>query len=175
MVIQQAVDFGRRPSAVPVVERIAEVSAFRPTRAGTDLSRVGEDQRRAVWKREWKRLPSFTSCGCRSCCANRWPFPTSLKSAFSMAEESCRRVKRWRGRGPSRTLGWVGSPIGANKFRRLKGYKEIWQLGSVLAISSGVCNRVWFCSCLDRERRSITGQIESASQVAQPGTGRRAG
>jgi transposase-like protein len=56
-----------------------------------------------------------------------------IESAFSVAEELCRRVKRWR-EGDHRER-WAGSALllAETKFRRLKGYKEISQLVSALA------------------------------------------
>ena len=54
-------------------------------------------------------------------------------SAFSVAEELCRRVKRWR-EGDHRER-WAGSALllAESKFRRLKGYREIPQLVTALA------------------------------------------
>jgi putative transposase len=51
-----------------------------------------------------------------------------IESAFSVAEELCRRVKRWR-EGDHRER-WAGSALllAESKFRRVKGYKEIPQL-----------------------------------------------
>ena len=48
-----------------------------------------------------------------------------IESAFSVAEELCRRVKRWR-EGDHRER-WAGSALllAESKFRRVKGYKEI--------------------------------------------------
>jgi len=56
-----------------------------------------------------------------------------IESAFSVAEELCRRVKRWR-EGDHRER-WAGSALllAESKFRRVKGYREIPQLLSVLA------------------------------------------
>jgi transposase-like protein len=56
-----------------------------------------------------------------------------IESAFSVAEELCRRVKRWR-EGDHRER-WVGSALllAESKFRRVKGYREIPQLLSALA------------------------------------------
>jgi transposase-like protein len=56
-----------------------------------------------------------------------------IESAFSVAEELCRRVKRWRD-GDHRER-WAGSALllAESKFRRVKGYKEIPKLLSVLA------------------------------------------
>lgn len=51
-----------------------------------------------------------------------------IESAFSVAEELCRRVKRWR-EGDHRER-WAGSALllAESKFRRVKGYKEIPKL-----------------------------------------------
>jgi transposase-like protein len=48
-----------------------------------------------------------------------------IESAFSVAEDLCRRVKRWRD-GDHRER-WAGSALllAESKFRRVKGYKEI--------------------------------------------------
>ena len=56
-----------------------------------------------------------------------------IESAFSVAEELCRRVKRWR-EGDHRER-WAGSALllAESKFRRLKGYREIPQLVTALA------------------------------------------
>jgi transposase-like protein len=56
-----------------------------------------------------------------------------IESAFSVAEELCRRVKRWR-EGDHRER-WAGSALllAETKFRRVKGYREIPQLLSALA------------------------------------------
>jgi len=56
-----------------------------------------------------------------------------IESAFSVAEELCRRVKRWR-QGDHRER-WAGSALllAESKFRRLKGYREISKLVSALA------------------------------------------
>lgn len=56
-----------------------------------------------------------------------------IESAFSVAEELCRRVKRWR-EGDHRER-WAGSALllAESKFRRIKGYREIPQLLSALA------------------------------------------
>jgi len=56
-----------------------------------------------------------------------------IESAFSVAEELCRRVKRWRA-GDHRER-WAGSALllAESKFRRVKGYKEIPKLLSALA------------------------------------------
>jgi putative transposase len=56
-----------------------------------------------------------------------------IESAFSVAEELCRRVKRWR-EGDHRER-WAGSALllAESKFRRVKGYREIPQLLSALA------------------------------------------
>jgi len=56
-----------------------------------------------------------------------------IESAFSVAEELCRRVKRWRA-GDHRER-WAGSALllAESKFRRVKGYKEIPKLLSTLA------------------------------------------
>jgi transposase-like protein len=56
-----------------------------------------------------------------------------IESAFSVAENLCRRVKRWR-EGDHRER-WAGSALllAETKFRRLKGYKEIPQLVTALA------------------------------------------
>lgn len=56
-----------------------------------------------------------------------------IESAFSVAEELCRRVKRWR-EGDHRER-WAGSALllAESKFRRVKGYREIPQLLSSLA------------------------------------------
>jgi transposase-like protein len=66
-----------------------------------------------------------------------------IESAFSIAEELCRRVKRWR-EGDHRER-WAGSALllAESKFRRVKGYKEIPQLLSALAnhgIKKGVAS-----------------------------------
>ena len=51
-----------------------------------------------------------------------------IESAFSVAEELCRRVKRWR-EGDHRER-WAGSALllAESKFRRVKGHKEIPEL-----------------------------------------------
>src|SRR5258707_13006147 len=51
-----------------------------------------------------------------------------IESAFSVAEELCRRVKGWR-EGDHRER-WAGSALllAESKFRRVKGYKAIHQL-----------------------------------------------
>jgi len=51
-----------------------------------------------------------------------------IESAFSVAEELCRRVKRWRD-GDHRER-WAGSALllAESKFRRVKGFKEIPKL-----------------------------------------------
>lgn len=56
-----------------------------------------------------------------------------IESAFSVAEELCRRVKRWR-EGDHRER-WAGSALllAESKFRRIKGYKEIPKLLSGIA------------------------------------------
>jgi len=56
-----------------------------------------------------------------------------IESAFSVAEELCRRVKRWR-EGDHRER-WAGSALllAESKFRRVKGYREIPKLLSALA------------------------------------------
>jgi len=56
-----------------------------------------------------------------------------IESAFSVAEELCRRVKRWR-EGDHRER-WAGSALllAESKFRRVKGHKEIPKLLSALA------------------------------------------
>lgn len=56
-----------------------------------------------------------------------------IESAFSVAEDLCRRVKRWR-EGDHRER-WAGSALllAESKFRRLKGYREIPMLLAVLA------------------------------------------
>jgi len=56
-----------------------------------------------------------------------------IESAFSVAEDLCRRVKRWR-EGDHRER-WAGSALllAESKFRRLKGYREIPQLLTALA------------------------------------------
>jgi putative transposase len=56
-----------------------------------------------------------------------------IESAFSVAEELCRRVKRWR-EGDHRER-WAGSALllAESKFRRLKGYREIPQLLAMLS------------------------------------------
>lgn len=56
-----------------------------------------------------------------------------IESAFSVAEELCRRVKRWR-EGDHRER-WAGSALllAESKFRRVKGYKQIPQLLGALA------------------------------------------
>jgi transposase-like protein len=56
-----------------------------------------------------------------------------IESAFSVAEELCRRVKRWR-EGDHRER-WAGSALllAESKFRRVKGYREIPKLWSALA------------------------------------------
>jgi transposase-like protein len=55
-----------------------------------------------------------------------------IESAFSVAEDLCRRVKRWR-QGDHRER-WAGSALllAETKFRRLKGYREIPKLGTAL-------------------------------------------
>jgi transposase-like protein len=55
-----------------------------------------------------------------------------IESAFSVAEELCRRVKRWR-EGDHRER-WAGSALllAESKFRRVKGYKEIPKLLTAL-------------------------------------------
>ena len=56
-----------------------------------------------------------------------------IESAFSVAEELCRRVKRWR-EGDHRQR-WAGSALllAESKFRRVRGYKEISALLAALA------------------------------------------
>lgn len=56
-----------------------------------------------------------------------------IESAFSVVEELCRRVKRWR-EGDHRER-WAGSALllAESKFRRLRGYREIPQLLNTLA------------------------------------------
>jgi putative transposase len=56
-----------------------------------------------------------------------------IESAFSVAEELCRRVKRWR-EGDHRER-WAGSALllAESKFRRLKGYRAIPKLVTALA------------------------------------------
>ena len=56
-----------------------------------------------------------------------------IESAFSVAEDLCRRVKRWR-EGDHRER-WAGSALllAETKFRRLKGYREIPKLSTALA------------------------------------------
>jgi putative transposase len=56
-----------------------------------------------------------------------------IESAFSVAEELCRRVKRWRA-GDHRQR-WAGSALllAESKFRRVRGYKEIPALLTALA------------------------------------------
>ena len=56
-----------------------------------------------------------------------------IESAFSVAEELCRRVKRWR-EGDHRER-WAGSALllAESKFRRVRGYKEIPALLTALA------------------------------------------
>jgi transposase-like protein len=56
-----------------------------------------------------------------------------IESAFSVAEELCRRVKRWR-EGDHRER-WAGSALllAESKFRRVKGHKEIPKLLTALA------------------------------------------
>src|SRR5215471_17986415 len=56
-----------------------------------------------------------------------------IESAYSVAQELCRRVKRWRA-GDHRER-WAGSALllAESKFRRVKGYKEIPKLLSTLA------------------------------------------
>lgn len=56
-----------------------------------------------------------------------------IESAFSVAEDLCRRVKRWR-EGDHRER-WAGSALllAESKFRRLKGYREIPKLVTALA------------------------------------------
>jgi transposase-like protein len=65
-----------------------------------------------------------------------------IESAFSVAEELCRRVKRWR-EGDHRER-WAGSALllAESKFRRVKGYKEIPQLLSALA-NHGIKKELW--------------------------------
>jgi len=55
-----------------------------------------------------------------------------IESAFSVAEDLCRRVKRWR-EGDHRER-WAGSALllAESKFRRVKGYKEIPNLLTAL-------------------------------------------
>ena len=55
-----------------------------------------------------------------------------IESAFSVAEELCRRVKRWR-EGDHRER-WAGSALllAESKFRRVKGYREIPQFVTAL-------------------------------------------
>lgn len=55
-----------------------------------------------------------------------------IESAFSVAEDLCRRVKRWR-EGDHRER-WAGSALllAESKFRRLKGYREIPKLVTAL-------------------------------------------
>ena len=61
-----------------------------------------------------------------------------IESAFSVAEELCRRVKRWR-EGDHRER-WAGSALllAESKFRRVKGYKEIPKL--LLALANHTIN-----------------------------------
>lgn len=56
-----------------------------------------------------------------------------IESAFSVAEDLCRRVKRRR-EGDHRER-WAGSALllAETKFRRVKGYKEIPQLIAAVA------------------------------------------
>lgn len=56
-----------------------------------------------------------------------------IESAFSVAEDLCRRVKRWR-EGDHRER-WAGSALllAESKFRRLRGYREVPQLLTALA------------------------------------------
>lgn len=56
-----------------------------------------------------------------------------IESAFSVAEELCRRVKRWR-EGDHRER-WAGSALllAESKFRRVRGHKEIPALLTALA------------------------------------------
>jgi putative transposase len=56
-----------------------------------------------------------------------------IESAFSVAEDLCRRVKRWR--EGDHLERWAGSALllAESKFRRLKGYREIPQLLTALA------------------------------------------
>src|SRR5215470_8234810 len=64
-----------------------------------------------------------------------------IESAFSVAEELCRRVKRWRA-GDHRER-WAGSALllAESKFRRVKGYKEIPKLLTGMA-DHGIKKRV---------------------------------
>ena len=67
-----------------------------------------------------------------------------IESAFSIAEELCRRVKRWR-EGDHRER-WAGSALllAESKFRRVKGYKQIPKLMTTLAdygIKKGVVSK----------------------------------
>jgi hypothetical protein len=50
-----------------------------------------------------------------------------IESAFSVAEELCRRVERKRWREGDHRERWAGSALllAESKFRRVKGYKEI--------------------------------------------------
>ena len=52
----------------------------------------------------------------------------AIESAFSVVEELCRRVKRWR--GGDHLERWVGSGLllAESKFHRLRGYRQIPQL-----------------------------------------------
>jgi len=56
-----------------------------------------------------------------------------IESAFSVAEQLCRRVKRWR-QGDHRER-WAGSALllAESKFRRVKAYKEIPKFSTALA------------------------------------------
>ena len=56
-----------------------------------------------------------------------------IESAFSVAEDLCRRVKRWR--EADHRERWAGSALllAESKFRRLKGYREIPKLVTALA------------------------------------------
>jgi transposase-like protein len=68
-----------------------------------------------------------------------------IESAFSVAEELCRRVKRWR-EGDHRER-WAASALllAESKFRRIKGYKEIPKLLTALAdqaLKKGVASKV---------------------------------
>jgi putative transposase len=56
-----------------------------------------------------------------------------IEAAFWVAEDLCRRVKRWR-EGDHRER-WAGSALllAETKFRRLKGYREIPKLVTALS------------------------------------------
>ena len=97
-----------------------------------ELDRINPSAARS-WKKAWKKLSRFTNCACRAATEIPGTRPSIIESAFSVAEELCRRVKRWR-EGDHRER-WAGSALllAESKFRRLKGYREIPQLVTALA------------------------------------------